>query len=163
ALLTDTTIHVADQLADERKAQTLAVLLAGDERLKNMLAQSWVYARSVVADLHLDRQFDRPPQAHDVACKSADEACADDDLRVSDVTASIPRVDDQVDQHLDQRAFVGEHRRERRIELFPQRHWSGARSGKDLDRAPDRSVLVDGFDLLRVRPARPVHANGELS
>src|SRR4051812_8294508 len=74
AVVADAPVHVGDQLAHQRQAEALAVLLAGHERFEDRLAQRGIDAGAIVADADLDRQLDRPAKPHDAGHEAADEA-----------------------------------------------------------------------------------------
>ena len=158
AFVADAPVHVAHQLVDQRQAEAMAVLLARDEGLEDVLAHRRIDAGAVVADLDLDRKLYRTTEANGVHHQPADEARPDGDLGRRAFAAGVAGVGEEIDQDLHQRAFVRQHRRKRRIEFLAQCHVEALGRLERLARAADRGVEIERRDRLRLLAPEPLHA-----
>jgi hypothetical protein len=120
ALVDDTPPHVAQELADEREAQTLAILFSGYEWLERMFAQFRGEARTGIGDGNLEREAGRLTQADGGKYQPTDKSCSDGNASAVHFRTGIASVGQQIDHHLLEGPPVRLDWRQRWVEFLDQ-------------------------------------------
>jgi len=145
----DAPVHVANELANERKAKALPRFLGGDERLEDMIAHGGIDAGAVVRHAQFDRKPHRLARIARMELKPAGEARTDRNARRFLAATRLKSVSDEVDDDLNERIGAAQDRGERGIEFLDQ---CGAgrcfaiRGREHVERAARGLVKIAGLD-----------------